>query len=114
LKKGLLYLLSAGWEFYPTTALPVDVQWPIVYTISFGATEPGTALRFDAIVVDPSGREVERQEAIAERGNGPVCLRHCFSSLRFTATVAGIWMVNVVSGDLDLASVPIEIKLLPR
>jgi hypothetical protein len=112
IRDGLLYLLGADWENYAVPNLPFEIQWPFSCTLSMGKVEPGTLLEMFAVVVNPSGNQVVRQSFIVSSGEPRrVARSHSLTALRFTATSAGIWSIQIISGKIEFAHFPIEIKL---
>jgi hypothetical protein len=113
-KNGLVDLLSAGWEHWTANAFPTDIQWPLACTVDFGDVDAGTVIDFSAIVFDPTGNEVERQDFIASRGDGAVSMPNCSVALRFTASAEGIWIIRIASGSAQLGRLAIEIRLAKK
>lgn len=112
IRDGLLYLLGAGWEYYRVPKLPFKVRWPLVCTVSMGELPLGSMLELCAAVMDPTGTEVTRQNFNAFRGSEGSISRPSYSiALEFTVGQKGIWTITVGSGDVQLAQLPVEVKL---
>jgi hypothetical protein len=112
LREGLLYLLSAGWENFSVTSVPVDMSWPFVVTTYMEGLPIGSLLSLAAVVVDPHGNEVSREVfTISYIATRPTAYQHNIIPIKFPATMLGVWSIRIVSGAMELASLPIEIKL---
>jgi hypothetical protein len=111
---GLLDLLSADWEYWMVQSLPCQIQWPLLCTVSMGQLAHGTALEIAAVVFDPSGSSVFNQTfAVVQDGDDQrkVAFVHQIVDLHFTASIAGVWSIAIISGRIELARLPIEIRL---
>jgi hypothetical protein len=112
LRNGLLYLLSAGWEFFEVPRLPKNLRWPLACTIHAGSLDQNTQLALSAVVADPSGKVVTKEEFLIDNEAASIVpIRHIVVGLRFTASCPGVWTILIVSGDIELARVPIELRI---
>ena len=111
LRDGLLYLLSAGWENYEFATIPFEANWPLALTIYTGDVDQHTIFAFAVTVADPKGFQVYEEEFSISRNPSAVSRPSLLIPLRFTGSVAGVWIIRVVSGRFVLASLPIEIKI---
>jgi hypothetical protein len=79
-----------------------------------GQLAHGTALEIAAVVFDPSGSSVFNQTfAVVQDGDDQrkVAFVHQIVDLHFTASIAGVWSIAIISGRIELARLPIEIRL---
>jgi hypothetical protein len=91
------------------------MDWPLACSIELGALEVGAVLALFAVVADASGAEIHRQGFVVERGGDVgVVLRHSLLALRFPAATAGVWAISIVTGTIELARLPIEIRIRSR
>lgn len=112
---GLLHLLGAGWSTYSVQSLPFDALWPLACSVSLGAFTSPFQFRLAAIALDPSGTEVARHHMSANSGvPQPCAVINLFAALRVNIASAGLWSVRLVSDELDLASLPLEVRLLTQ
>jgi hypothetical protein len=111
-RDGLIFVLGAGWEYYDSPTPTFQAQWPLVVTVSISNMEPETLLAFSAIVTDPTGLQVSRQNfSVSSGASRAVARPSAIVSIRFCGSSPGIWLITVVSGALTLATLPIEIRL---
>lgn len=114
-RHGMLDLLSGSWETWDTSNLPVDVQWPLVFTAAMTCVEPHASVEMFAVVTDPAGVEISRQAVVLHRGDASnVALRHGIVSLQFSIATAGIWLTTIESGRNVLSCLPIEVRRIPE
>lgn len=111
-KHGLLYMLGGMWEHLITSALPIDVHSAIACVVSLGRVPHHSRLALFVVVDDPSGQEVVRLafSVVNEDSRSVANVTQCFT-VQFSANVAGIWHIKVVSGCFELARLPLEIRL---
>ena len=112
IKHGLLYALGGNWEHLAAAKFPVDVQAAIACVVSLGQVSSHSRLALFVVVDDPSGQEIVRLPFdVANEDSRPVAnVTQCFT-VQFSATVAGIWNIKVVSGCFELARLPLEIRV---
>lgn len=109
---GLLNVLGAGWSFCPVPHLPHSVRLTFAYIVECGKLAPGTLLRFDLVIRDPSGKAVATECLDVEVPEQELLVRRvpCFQRVRFSVDAFGVWAAILRSGDLDLARFPFEFK----
>jgi hypothetical protein len=111
---GLLYLTAGGFERLDVAAFPTETAVVIAGTISFGSIAPETSLTLTSRVISASGEVVSQASFEVTSGPGRNVARPCFAHLvGWTADSPGVWLVVIASGSLELATLPIEIKLSP-
>jgi hypothetical protein len=109
-KRGLLYLLGAGWSNFEFSTSPFHASWPLVCTIDTGSIKPGSALAFNAIVLDPAGFQVLDQPFSVPCGVGPVSRSNVIVPISFTGSRIGIWSIEIRAAETTLARLEIEIR----
>jgi hypothetical protein len=63
---------------------------------------------------DPSGTEISRSPIVmAYDGLRPVAAIPQGLVVRFSAHVAGVWNIRIVSGEFEFARTPLEIRMVP-
>jgi hypothetical protein len=88
------------------------MSWPFVVTTYMEGLALGSLLRLAAVVVDPQGNEVRREAfTISYITTRATAYQHNIIPIKFIATMLGVWSIRIVSGGMELASLPIEIKL---
>jgi len=111
LKHGLLYLLGAGWEHFQFPTLPFEANWPLACAIDTGSVEPGSALAFNVTVKDPTGFQVLKKPFSVSSSNASAVSRpNLLVPISFTGSQTGVWTIEIVSGDIVFATLPIEIR----
>jgi hypothetical protein len=115
IRNGLLDLLSGSWEHFEVSRLPFDAQWPLACTVSMGEVEPGEILELTAEVTDPAGTLVLHERFTVTRGDHRTVARpNVALNLRFSISCIGVWLIKIVSGSVELAQLPIEVRLRPE
>jgi hypothetical protein len=110
MKQGLLYLLGAGWEHYQVPHLPFELQWPLICSVSLGRFEERVSLEMTFVVTAPTGIVASRQAELLYTGEPRSVRRpNVMTALKFTAAEEGIWRISILSGEIPLAEMPIEI-----
>ncbi|SDS07380.1 hypothetical protein [Opitutus sp. GAS368] len=110
LKNGLHYLLGAGWDNYGFPTIPFMANWPLACSIDTGSIEPGSSLSLSVLVKDPTGFQVVEKPFTVICTKGPVSRPNHVIPLSFTGSQAGVWSIEVVSGEIALGKLSIEIK----
>ena len=110
LKHGLLYLLGAGWENFQFPALPFEANWPLACTIDIGSAEPESDLIFHVTVKNPTGFQVlKKASSITRHTSGSVSRPNILIPIAFTGSQTGVWTIEIASGGIVFAKLPIEI-----
>lgn len=109
---GLLNVLGAGWSFCPVPCVPHSVRLEFAYIVEGGKVAPGTLLRFDLVIRDPSGKAIAAEYLDVEVPDQELLVRRmrCFQRVQFSVDAYGIWAAILKSGDLELASFPFEFR----
>ena len=111
MRGGLLDLLSAGWEWWDAPELPTTASWSFVFTMSIGCLERSAPIGVSIIVKDPMGTERIRHELQVQRvGTSPVEMRSSLHNLQPPIDAVGVWRIEIESGGLKLATLPIEVR----
>lgn len=110
--EGLLNVLGGGWSYCPVPQLPYDLRLTFAFVVEFGRMLPATLLRFEIDVKDERGvvcgtsvLDVAVPESDLQVRRAP-----CFMRVQCTAESYGVWSVVLRSGEMLLASVPIELR----
>jgi hypothetical protein len=114
---GFLDLLSADWGSIELPSLPHEVQLPLACTVSLGQLEPGSEIEFETVILDPNGTKIFKQGFTVVRqinDQSKVVLVHHATNLQFIVSIAGVWHITIVSGGIELARLPIEMRLSIR
>ncbi len=110
LKNGLHYLLGAGWDNYSFPAIPFKAGWPLACSIDTGSIKSGSLLALSVRVKDPTGFQVLERPFTVSCTAGPVSRPNYMIPISFSGSQTGIWSIEVVSGEIILGTLPIEIK----
>ncbi len=112
IRDGLLYMLGGGWSFYPVYELPCIVQSNFVFVID--AEEVKVETRYELVfeVID-SNNKIAYQLPIIFDVTGLNLIQRKVLVVPFwgEASVLGIWLARVLSGDKELVQVSFEVRL---
>lgn len=64
----------------------------------------------EVIVLEPSGFQVLAEPFTVGCGGEPVARENLLVMLQFSGSTAGVWSIEIRSGDLSLGTLPIEIR----
>jgi hypothetical protein len=76
-----------------------------------GQVERGTTFSMSVTVCDPTEFQVTEEEFSVCATRSAVSRPNLLIPLRFSGSIAGTWMIRIVSGTQLLASLPVEIKI---
>jgi hypothetical protein len=109
IKNGLLYLLGAGWSNYEFVTVPFEAQWPLCLSFDTGSVSTDSQVLIEVIVRQPDGFQVLAESLELMCAPGKVSRVNRVLLLRFTGSVLGVWSIEVRSGDIVFATMPIEV-----
>ena len=110
---GLVGMLGGGWEYTQVPQLPIELSWPVLCVFSVGPAVGDVRLACFVVIDDPSGTEISRSPIVMSYdGLRPVAAIPQGLVVRFSAHVAGVWNIKIVSGEFELARMPIEIRMV--
>jgi hypothetical protein len=109
---GLFNVLGGAWEFYGIRTIPSDVFLRLVCVVELGSIPVQTLLRFEIRVLDPCGDvAVTDQFDISLPDYEALTRRKSIArQMKFSATVFGVWCIQMRSGDANLAQYNLEIR----
>jgi hypothetical protein len=106
IENNLFEVHGGGWDYYSVTSAPYDFFANFVFKVSAGKLDSGTRIKVEATLFDPQN--------IAE-GNGVFLVSKDVPTLqariRLVGNELGFWRVKISSGDIELAQIPLEIRL---
>lgn len=112
IRDGLVYALSAGWEHQEVPRLPADIRWPLVCAVSFGGVGAEEVIEFRVVTFTPTGDAAAAQHFAVARGDARAVARpNVLLMVEFHADQAGVWSIAIESGGIELARLPIELRV---
>lgn len=110
--EGLLNVLGGGWSYCPVPQLPHTLRLTFACVVEFGQMAPSTLLRLEIVIKDEQGKVAgtSRVDVAAPETDLLVRRTPCFQRVQCIAESYGVWSAELRSGEIKLASIPIEIR----
>ncbi len=110
-KNGLVTLLDAGWDTFSVSSFPSMVEWPLFLVFSVIGLATPTVISYSIRIKDPENNILVEQKACFSKLDATVFRIPWTQVLTFELTKYGIWSVEIISGDLVIAILPINVVI---
>ena len=108
---GYSYILGGGWNSFSVPALPFNAIWKLICIASWGDLALADTRGLQLRLVDPGGAEVSCLALSLPDDAIPAGSYTWIQDLGAPLTSEGIWNVLIESGGLQLANLPVHIRL---
>lgn len=110
-KNGLVMLLDAGWETFSVSSFPYRGEWPLFLVFSVIGLVTPAVISCSIRIKDPEYNIVVEQKAYFSKLDPNVFRIPWAQVLTFELTKYGIWSVEIISGNLVIAKLPINVVI---
>jgi hypothetical protein len=109
-KNGLVTLLDANWEAYKVPSFPYTVEWPLFLVFSVVGLETPTVIDCAVRIRNAENSILIEQKILFSKLNDVTFRIPWTQIFTFELTKEGIWTIEVVSGEMIIATLPIAVS----